>query len=234
MNPKVDQFVHANACIDLFKKLKVNFNLSKEEIVFICSRFLQYVTSTYGSDYRPVVKNGIPAVELGFSKLLYEDDNYLFVVEGRIDMLAIINGETIFVDHKTQGKVQELYKFSPQFLTYAWATGLSKGIINYIGLQDTLVDKSFRRQLISFPKWKINEWKKKMMTIFSSISSTILYGSGFERNENSCQGKFGWPCQFTMLCETENINIQQGLKEQFYEIKIWKPWELGEKNAFSM
>src|SRR5215471_8255241 len=40
--------------------------------------------------------------EIGFSERIYEDDENLFVLEGRIDLLAKYAGSDIVVDHKFQ------------------------------------------------------------------------------------------------------------------------------------
>lgn len=233
MNRSVPSMTHGTAVINLIKGWKNTFNLSKEDTEFLCMRFFQYAATYMANDFVPVSKNGLPAVELGFSKVLYEDENVLYVVEGRIDLIADYGGVRVFVDHKTQAQAKTLYQYCPQFLTYAWATGLDRGMINYFGLQKEMTKDTFRRQLIFFPKWKIKEWERRMLAVFNSIranleKSDFLPYNPEAMNQHACGGAFNSsPCMFTQLCETSSTEMRRSIETQNYEIRIWKPWEIG-------
>lgn len=202
---------------------------------FLAQRFLQYIFKNNNSDFVPLKIKGIPAVELGFSKILYEDAKYLFIVEGRIDLITEISNQTCWVDHKTQGAAKRLYKFKPQFLTYAWATGYSKAIINYIRLHQTYNEKdTLVKEVIDFPPFIIKEWEDTMLRkVFFPLAHILEHNgmdctsNNFEKNRGSCSGAYdSAPCMFTQLCETQSPEMQESIKNFAYvKIKPWRPWE---------
>src|SRR5947208_16161364 len=87
--PKVSELIHAQEAINSFKQSKITEsyfpNEFKELEEFLCLRFLLYVQRYQYQDFN--LKIGSKPVELGFSKLLYEDDEVRFIVEGRIDLI---------------------------------------------------------------------------------------------------------------------------------------------------
>lgn len=153
------------------------------ELEFMCNRFALYTERWKNSDFKVLTNNGIPGVEIGFSKLLYENDAVRFIVEGRIDLLSTIQGIPCFVDHKTQSKVNYLYHYTPQFKTYAWATGYRYGIINYFGLQQKYEEgKTFRQDLVSFNEDMILDWEKRLKRVFGEIC-IAKYEASFSSGE---------------------------------------------------
>lgn len=201
----------------------------------ICKRFVQYVGYWAGRDIRPISKNGIPGVELGFSKILLENEEVLFVVEGKIDTIIDVGNDQLgIVDHKSQDRDARYYYYRPQMLTYAWATGASYGMINYFGLQKEYKEKvSFRRDTMQFPKWMISRWEKQMIKIFYNIANTDynfpkdINEYKFERNFSSCAGAFEThPCMFSHLCESESQETREALKQNKYKtLEPWSPWK---------
>ena len=231
LDPTVNPMSHVNAVLGAIKATQKEMRLEKEEFEFLKMRFLQYGMRYMQNDIRPSVKKGKPAVELGFSKVLKETPDVLYVVEGRIDLIGTYAGVELFMDHKTQAQAKDLYQFIPQFKTYAWATGLNRGMINYIGLQAEVNDKTFRRQLVTFPSWMIANWEKKMISVFDAIRIDLESGeewfetSPYSMNDHACGGSFNSaPCMFTRLCETHDRGIRESIIKQNYEIRIWQPW----------
>jgi len=189
-------------------------------------------------DFVPLVnKNGVPAVELGFSKILFENESRIYIVEGRIDLISKFEDKLFFTDHKTQGTKKDLYGFKTQFLTYAWATGLSDGLINYVGTTKEPNKDTFRRQHINFPKHMIDLWKDQMTGIFNDIyyqthelsEKAPIENSdrAFGRRLTSCAGAFeSNPCQYIPICTSQTLEMKQSIKKfNFVESKIWRPWE---------
>jgi hypothetical protein len=216
--------------IEVFKaRDEVKTYLSKDELFFISQRFFQYVTAHLHQDFRPMVLEGKPQVEMGFSLPLFENNSYLFVVEGRIDL---ITQDEFFVDHKSQERKYDHYKFDTQFLTYAWATGLRKGMVNYFGLQKEINQDTFRRLLISISSQHIARWKDRMLDIFFQMAQ-CLKSKKYEQRENSCPGSWGYFCHYTPLCETLHPPLRDKLIQLQYKPKArWEPWSLQEvKNA---
>jgi hypothetical protein len=222
---------------------------SAQEIGFIEKRFIEYVMNYEDRDLNPMIRfndtgAAIAASELGFSKVLYEDENVLFLVEGKIDVIHIDDSSRakVIVDHKTRGRVNQLYGYRPQVLTYTWATDCDYFMYNYVGTQD---DKSgaimkaghiFEREVVSVPKWMRDRWQIKMLKIFWNIAvqddnfPNFPNEYKFEANNSNCAGSFdSSPCMFHHLCETQGDEMREHLKRFKYEKKEpWEPWKLAE------
>lgn len=203
-------------------------------------RFKDYVMFWSNRDFHPcsrrqhaiVVVNGqlkdgwqsIPLVEQGFSYPLLDTPEYLFVLEGRIDLISSVQNETVWVDHKFQLRERELYNKSLQFRNYALATNLDIGLINYIRLHKVLTDKTFVRQPISFSALERRLWKEELVEIFIAQARRVV-AARRELNRQACPGKFGYKCEFTPLCEQWNLETYEAVKrQQFTKRKEWKPW----------
>lgn len=236
LDPNGDKLQQANAAVNEFKADKHVAELfpaddgSLEK--FICDRFGLYVARWFNDDFN-VKKDG---VELGFSHLLYENEEVQFIIEGRIDLLNTIQGVDCFTDHKTQERTVDLYHYKPQFKTYALVTGCEYGMVNYFGMQEDKSNKLmkenklFRRDLIHFDSWMIEEWRKKLIRTFFEIWSVlhltnISHESIFydRRNDSACGGPFdSWPCPFTNLCEA-HPNSREAIKG--FRYKVGEPWQ---------
>ena len=166
----------------------------------------------------------IPLVEQGFSYKLFESPEYLFVLEGKIDLIAEAGGQDLYVDHKFQFRERELYKKSIQFRNYALATGLDLGIINYIRMTKDIGPKTFVRQPISFSALERRLWKQQLIGIYIELAKKIQRGELIQ-NFGACGGKFGYECEFTPICEEWNPDTKRAVKARdFTKRKEWKPW----------
>ena len=172
----------------------------------------------------------VPLVERGFSYELFNSPEYLFILEGRIDLIAPIGNSTQlgFVDHKLQLRERQLYPKSIQFKNYALATGLNYGIINYIRLHQTVSAKTLVRQLISFNSFEIRTWRSELIEIYVNVAKDLKAGDpkwAFARKRSQCSGKFGYTCQFAHICEEPDREVGELIKLQRYKTKQeWKPW----------
>lgn len=220
---------------------KHQYPLSEEMQIKVRERFKDYLMCYAARDYAPITKKVqqitinelgfpidtsvcVPLVEQGFSYELLNTNEYLFVLEGRIDFIGETNGTTVWMDHKFQFRERELYKKSIQFRNYALVTGLSLGVINYIRLHQKITEKTFIRQPISFSSLERQYWKQELIEIFKKISNVMKTGS-FERNRSACSGQFGYPCSFVSICEEYNKDTACAIKERDFVKKIeWRPW----------
>jgi hypothetical protein len=217
-------------------------------IEFLLKRFFQYVAYWEGRELKPFLVNNIPATELGFSKILYEDSETIFVVEGKIDLVNIIqeNSEErilAITDHKSQEREAHYYNFRPQMLTYAWAArdlGVQYGIINYFGLQKAYIDKkTFRRDTMRIPSFMLERWEQYMMQVFLKImkldqaAPDIPSEIKYEKRLTSCAGAFEThPCVYTQLCECSSKEQIENIKNfKFHKIEKWQPWKIAEKTT---
>lgn len=205
---------------------KQSGSLTPEEVEFCQVRFSQYVTFWQANEFIPAIIGGRPQVELGFSKVLYESPQYLFILEGRIDL---ITNQGLFVDHKSQKRAYDHYKFDPQFISYAWAMNMKNGMINYIGTQDKLHEKSFRRMTLAFSSAQLKHWEERLKEIFFSMAG-MIQTKKFNRNETECNY-----CPYNTLCETiEPQILHQLINIQYEPVPRWVPWTFSEKTGEEM
>lgn len=169
----------------------------------------------------------VPLVELGFSYELFNSPEYLFILEGRIDMITSVGPQQAYVDHKFQLRERNLYPKSIQFKNYAMVTGLHLGIINYIRLHQEVSNKTLKREVISFNANELRSWRSELIDIYVEIAK-MRRGDpvfSYRRNRAACPGKFGYPCQFTQICEEPNRTFGETIKIQnFTQRKEWRPW----------
>lgn len=215
------------AYADLEKSRK-KFKLSEEDFLFIKQRFLHYVCFYMQHDFIPLQS------ERGFSIPIYESEDFYFVLEGRIDLIATtLNRDTkLILDTKTQARESLYYPRSIQFKNYCLATGLNHCVINYVRWHKELKDNTFERKSVYFSNKYLMDWKHELISIFFKMAHAIIIKQ-FEHRLSSCQN-FGWgrPCQFVDLCDEKNDAVRNGLIQINYMDKPkWEPWTLGERNA---
>lgn len=163
-------------------------------------------------------------VEVGFSHKLYEDNEKLYVLEGRIDMLGTFSGVTgAIMDHKSQMRKRDLYKKAIQFRNYSLVTGASLLIINYVRLTKEITKDTYNRVVANFSPLEQEWWRGELIKLYDKILRERA--SPLEQRWDSCSGKFGYECQFTPLCEEFNSGVRKVKKQMLYHPKaVWKPW----------
>lgn len=210
--------------------------LQKDEIELLRSKCLIYSYTYARNDFIPLNPE---SVELGFSYNLYEDDRRLFILEGKMDhyqhtpALGAYNGIRCIMDHKFQMRHHELYWKRLQFRNYALATGSNLMIINYISMTKKNDDTTFRRKSVPFSSLELEIWKRRLIEMFKKMEVQIKLASGeltgipepFEHRWNSCENKYGYPCQFTQICEcTNQFELDMVKQNNFHKIEKWNPW----------
>lgn len=199
-------------------------------------RFREYCyTYSRGNDIVPASPE---SVEVGFSHKLYEDDDYLFVLEGRFDIAdATISGMPCIVDHKFQLRKHDIYKKSIQFRNYAMVKRVTMLVVNYVRLSKTVDKDTFKRDIASFTAEEHTAWEQELISIYKRMALAVYGGSSskyvsydiksgeFEPRWSSCSGRFGYACDFTPLCEELNPQLKAMKQQTMYQIKPeWKPW----------
>lgn len=222
-------FDAAKVAIEKYRETE-EFKLVGEHQNFLMQRFTDYVIRYQSDDFNPIKLENIPSTEMGFSYLFYENQDVKYILEGKIDLISTIGQEMILVDHKTQSRQAELYRFKPQFLTYSLISGIRKLVVNYIGFQKNITDMTFRRTLITFPEHLIEQWRVTLERKFYEIS--LALGNGwFEKNQEACGGPFSsYHCQFTQLCELNPANQEMiaNVKNFKYTVSPYESWSLPE------
>lgn len=224
------------------------FPLDSEKRKIVLERCNQYWMTYSNSDFIPACRDEydikidpltdlpidsvtkIPIVEKGFSYELFNTREYLFILEGRIDLIASMGNSNGFgfVDHKFQLRERNLYPKSIQFKNYALATGLNLGIINYIRLHKEVSNKTFKRDIIAFNSQEIRAWRGELIDIYINVAKNLKADDSkwsFPRRRSQCSGKFGYACQFIHICEEPNREVGELIKvQQYKKKKEWKPW----------
>ena len=219
---------HANS-------VAVEFNLQTDLYKLIINRFNMYwMRWSALRDITPNADDSGPLVERGFSYLLHEDQDIIFVLEGKIDVIGQYAGQPVFMDHKFQFRRRDLFRKRIQFRNYALVTGLTTGVINYIRLTKEISDTTFSRDVVTLMANEHEWWKSELINIFTQVALARGFGD-YLRNWDSCEGKFGYPCDFTTsdgrlgICESmHDEQLVKYIKENQYitiqESERWKPW----------
>jgi hypothetical protein len=226
--PEVPANIAAGRALDFDPLASNEFRetgLSTERIKAIQERFNLYWMTYCVRDVDVCIGQNGPLVEQGFSYELLNTDEYLFVLEGRIDLIAKMQGQMLFVDHKWQNRQHTLYKKSIQFKNYALATGCNLGIINYVRLHQQVTKDTLSRDLVSFSTLELKLWKEELIEMFRLVASELSNGGNTRKNWSACPGRFGYACQYTKLCEESTPEVKAALISAFYKPKKeWKPW----------
>lgn len=209
------------------RMVKEKLVLTKDEVEFLEQRFTQYRIMYSDGDFQLVQLLEKPAVEIGFSIVLVDTPEFLFTVEGKIDLIAEMpaSNEVIqfIVDHKTQSRKYDHYRQRIQFKTYCMAANIPRIMVNYIGLQKELKDGHIRRTLHSIPAPSLAKWKNELISIFHRVAVMVTSGE-YDQRWNACEGKWGF-CPFIELCEQYNPEVLYLIKQTKFEKRPeWLPW----------
>lgn len=192
--------------------LESHKELSDNDQLKLSLRFKQYCKFYEQENWR------IVAVEQSFTKVLYEDDDYIYVYEGTPDLVVrMMNGDLAIVDHKTRSMDKDLLGMANQPLGYLWACDTQWFIYNYFGLQDTGDPKKwFKRQFERFNKELIDRWVRDTIEVYHA--ARISAETGVFRRTYNCDSKYG-PCQFYKICGEGNDFGETLVIRQHFQIR---------------
>lgn len=203
-------------------RIKKSPDLTDEEKFLIEFRFYRYF-----KNYKPKelgVK--ILGVEHGFSIVLYEDNEYIFVYEGCPDLVVLFPGIKVFgrpyvlvMDHKSQAYNYAIYPHNDQALGYCKAARTNWFAYNFFGLQATKDEKTwFHRELTYFTDAQIAEWTENTIYWYWRSAKDLEF-----RKTLNCTTQFG-TCQYARLCEITDPLIQLDIKRRGYKISTYQSW----------
>lgn len=201
-----------------------SFPLDELKRALCRERFRVYIYTYSNDDFIPISPDH---VEVGFSYSLYEDNEKLYILEGRYDILADYKGLKTWVDHKCQMRMRDLYNKSVQFRNYDLVTEANLAFINYIRMTAKVDQTTYVRKPISFSKPEREFWRRRLIKVYDKMLHHEREGiTPNDYNWGMCSGKFGYPCEFTPLCEESYVpEVVANKKSQLYHIKQeWKPW----------
>lgn len=204
--------------------------LVQEEWQFHLSKYMEYVSVHQKQKWE------VLGTEVGFSVVLYEDPDVIFILEGRIDMIIRNQARPAsWVDFKTQSREYKLYKNANQFCAYSWVLSQQFGIHNgaygfldYYGLQKSKEGtEAFVTDSVFYTPEYLAEWRREKIQTYRHILACRLSNS-FEKRRTACDfGKFGW-CPYIRLCDNDTAprEVQASLRKIYYkQEKPWSPWE---------
>ena len=212
---KMERLEIITKCLQIGKIKAVNYHLDKEVEDYIFSSFYEYCLY-YGNDPQ------IPlAVELYFSKKMFENDDVIILWEGKIDLFSYnpLNRIEQITDHKTTSRSWTPVSLDNQFYGYCYALNCQNVIRNEIGLQSSYApDKRYKRQVMTYPQACIDEWVNNTIYTILDFHNHSQLGI-FPRRFVSC--KF---CGFKTVCatipEAREWKEKMDLKEK---IVAWSP-----------
>ena len=193
-------------------------NLPSDEVDETIFQFREYCNYYEHDSWHPL------AVEEVGSKILYEDDNYKFIYNFKIDLVAEQGRVIAPFDHKTAKRRQEPSSLSNQFIGYCYGLGLNNIVVNKIGFQKTLSPQQrFNRFILTIDNSRIKEW----------IENTVLWCArmieaqerdSWPMNLTSCDKYSG--CIFSSLCETDPESRLYKIERDF---KVGDQWDVAKE-----
>jgi hypothetical protein len=169
-------------------------NLSSEDGETTINNFVEYCDYYQADGWQPI------EVEAVFSKHLYESDELILIMEGKIDLLTDSRAGRTIVDSKSADRRKDPEFLSNQFIAYAWALDAPSVIVDKIGFQKTLKAKDrFQRHTLSYPRAIKEEWKEWAIWWGLQIVYAIKNGI-YPPNFTSCD-KYGG-CIYKPICST--------------------------------
>lgn len=171
------------------------------------------------------------AIEQPFSYTIYEDDDYIFLHEGIVDLvIADVNIKMAVVDHKSSSRNSYVSSMSNQFKGYARAFSCPNMIVNKIGFQKTLPPaQKFVRSLMSYPQSVIEEWEQKVIRRMKRYAMMLNDPVAMdEANETSCDKYSG--CVYRSVCE-QSPQVRENLLLANFRVRgAWDPFKRDEED----
>lgn len=210
-----DKLWHPGKALELVEEHIEKSELSDADKQLLPRVFFQYLKHYRHESWKPKV------TELPFSFVLYEDDKYLFVYEGTMDLIVEIPNvsKIAVIDHKTYSVWSEIYEYNNQALGYCYAMHTDMFLYNYIGFTETKKpEDNFRRLPKKFTKAQLDEWKDNTIYWFKRIADDAEY-----RKSLNCTTKYG-VCEMSKLCETPGAATIESLIQLYYRPNEYGSW----------
>lgn len=205
--------------VDYIREQAVVMSIDMEEVEEVIRVFMEYCTYYNNDGWDNVL-----AVEETGSKIMYEDEECVFVYEFKIDLvIGLQNYPALPVDHKTYSRKSPTSDMNNQFLGYCWALGVHNIAIDKIGFQKTVKPaEKFVREILSYNSSRIEEWLKNSI-FWLKQAKLWMENDIFPMNLTSCDKYSG--CTFRSVCMKSPEDREEHLKNLF-QIRGAK-WDVG-------
>jgi len=233
---KHDPVSSMNQAMGALIELKKQVHLEDDDYKLITQRFIDYVVK-YRTDQIQIAtvdtpQGPKPALEVGFSVVLVDNENFYFVLEGRIDMITIMSGNNVVWDHKAQGRRNLIYGHSVQCLNYTLVSNTNMFMHNYVRLHQKVQPDTYDRKLNFMSRRLQVRWKKKVIDYFYKIAVSRMEGNFIDKDfpNPACSDiGYGKKCPFTTVCEEFDPGLRRALIQLHYmPRKAWEPWSFDE------
>lgn len=198
---------------DVSKRHRTDYDMGENEVQECYKQFTEYCIYYAGEGWNPLL------VEAPFTRLFYEDEKYVLIFEGKIDLLVetAVNPKVI-VDHKKVGRNGPPPYRTNQNLGYCWAFGTDKILINQVGFQKSLsMQERFVRPLLSYPEELILEWRDQtIQRMLQAVYFTELCGTDYNSypyDLTSCDKFSG--CAYKSICDSTPASREWTIERKF-------------------
>jgi PD-(D/E)XK nuclease superfamily len=189
--------------------------LPVEEVEESIFQFREYCNFYIHDSWSPL------AVEEVGSKVLFENEEYKFIYNFKIDLVAEQGRIIAPFDHKTSKRRSEPSSLSNQFIGYCYGLGLNNIVVNKIGFQKTLSpSQRFNRFILTIDDERILEWKRNTIRWCARLLEAQEHDE-WDMNLTSCDKYSG--CIYMPLCETDPESRLYKIERDF---KVEKPWDV--------
>lgn len=203
-----------------FSVLVGNYFSTKMDLGFEDIEESIYQFREYTNYYQHDSWNPLAVEEVG-SKILFENENYKFIYNFKVDLVAERGTIIAPFDHKTSRRRSEPSSLSNQFIGYCYGLGMNNIVVNKIGFQKSLSPQQrFNRFILTIDDERIQEWIENTIHWCARILESQEQNN-WSMNLTSCDKYSG--CIYAPLCESDPETRLYKIERDF---KVDKPWDV--------
>ena len=202
----------ATACGRYFA---TQMELEADDVESVYFQFKEYCIFNQHDNWIPL------AVEEVGSKVLFENEDFKFIYNFKIDLIAQQGNNIVPWDHKTSKRREEVSDLSNQFIGYAWALNLEHVLVNKIGFQKTLKPgERFQRFILNISSARRKEWQQNTINwMFQLVNNQN--SDNWPMNLTSCDKYNG--CLYKPLCSADPESREYKIERDY---KIGDSWDV--------
>lgn len=194
----------------IYTKLNISAEIQEKSIATFRAYCEKYA-------YEQLVPLG---VEVPFSAVLYEDDRYTILYEGKRDLIGDLQNEIVTIDYKTserrtaaEGKSPKPPLITNQWAGYCW--GDQYGRSNTIIWRHLVLTKEpgFEEEVINYTPIRLAEWRAG---VIYQVFQHIQRGGYPIPNHAQCYGGKS-PCRYVRICLADPEDRERVIKTWFKE-----------------
>jgi hypothetical protein len=153
--------------------------------------------------------------------ILYEDENYRFVLIGKID-LSLTDNQYVGMpmDHKSYERDSELLRWQNQFTNYCIAMNTDLLYVNRIGFQVSKKPAEKHKRIpIQYDDAVKAAWRKNTIKWFWKYVDALTT-KDYDQNPTSCN-KFNKKCEYYSVCDSGDEDKERKILTLYKEGEVW-------------